>query len=213
MLKPAVLIAMFEISTVFAVEAHAQVTGRWSDNYVVPAAPAAARAAPPQNGSLCAPGKAVNVLYVGTWYPARVLEDLDSMNTCLVSYDGFGSNWDERVSLKRMRPANADSAPVAQSNTRQTATQAVPTGKYSCYTFDNGQLNYTYTDVEIETGNRYSVGGKGGSYTLSSGGAMAFTGTMANATGKFSVKNSGKPNIDLVFNGDNRASMSCAKSR
>jgi len=42
---------------------------------------------------------------------------------------------------------------------------------------------------------------------------MRFTGTMANATGKFSVKNGGKPQIDLVFNGDARASMSCPKGR
>ena len=176
-------------------------------------AASSAEASPPQGGSLCVPGQPVSVLYGGSWYPARVLEGLDSMNTCLVSYDGFGSNWDERVSLKRMRPANAATAPASQNNSRQATPQAVPAGKYSCYTFDNGQLNYAYTDVQIESGNRYSVGGKEGSYTLSSGGAMTFTGTMANATGKFSVKNSGKPNIDLVFNGDNRASMSCAKSR
>lgn len=42
---------------------------------------------------------------------------------------------------------------------------------------------------------------------------MRFTGTMGNATGKFSVKRSGKPQIDLVFDGDKRASMACSGER
>ena len=175
------------------------------------------------SGSLCAAGKPVSVLYGGQWYPARVLQGPDRMGTCLVAYDGYGSNWDEWVSANRMRPAAAESAP-RQAPPRQSAApdspptastgaQSVPVGKYSCYTFDNGQLNYTYTDVVIEAGGRYAVGNKGGNYTLSPAGALSFTGTMSNASGKFSIKTGGKPQIDLVFNGDTRASMTCPKAR
>ena len=56
---------------------------------------------------------------------------------------------------------------------------SVPPGKYSCYTFDNGMLNYTYTDVQILDGSRYAVGSKSGTYSLANGGAMRFTGTMS----------------------------------
>lgn len=173
-------------------------------------APAAPGIPSPATG-LCAKGRAVSVLYAGEWYPAKVLDGPDRMGTCLVSYDGFGSNWDEWVSAKRMRAAAASPAPATA--TRPQATPAtVPPGKYSCYTFDNGALNYTYTDVQILDARRYAVGAKSGTYTLSQGGAMRFTGTMANATGTFSVKATGKPQIDLVFNGDARASMACSKA-
>ncbi len=171
--------------------------------------------------TLCAKGRAVNVLYGGQWYPAKVVDGPDNMGSCLVSYDGYGSNWDEWVNAARMRPGGGKRAATSTARP-DTSTppppaadgaSAIPPGKYSCYTFDNGQLNYTYTDVVIQPGGRYAVGNDSGSYTLSDGGAMRFTGTMANATGKFSVKNGGKPQIDLVFNGDARASMSCPKGR
>lgn len=191
-----------------------------------PAAPVVVQtaAAASQGGSLCVAGKPVSVLYGGQWYPARVLQGPDQMGTCLVSYDGYGSNWDEWVNANRMRPASAQAAP-RQAAPRQSAVpdsppaasaggaQSVPAGKYSCYTFDNGQLNYTYTDVVIEAGGRYAVGNKGGNYTVSPAGTMSFTGTMSNASGKFSIKTGGKPQIDLVFNGDTRASMACPKAR
>jgi len=179
------------------------------------AAPApVAAGAEPSPSALCAKGQAVSVLYGGEWYPARVLDGPDRMGTCLVSYDGYGSNWDEWVNAGRMRPAAGKQASAAPAQAPANAAPSiVSAGKYSCYTYDNGQLNYTYTDVQIQADGRYAVGGKGGRYTLSEGGAMRFTGTMANATGKFSVKNGGKPQIDLVFNGDARASMSCPKAR
>lgn len=162
---------------------------------------------------LCVKGRAVSVLYAGAWYPARVLDGPDHMGTCLVSYDGYGSNWDEWVNAARMRPAAGQ--PTAAAQVQPPAGKApgtVPAGKYSCYTFDNGQLNYAYTDVHIRADGRYAVGDKGGRYTLSEGGALRFTGNLANATGRFAVKTGGKPQIDLVFDGDARASMSCAKA-
>ncbi len=187
----------------------------------VPVSAETARAAAAPTSALCVKGRAVSVLYGGQWYPAKVLDGPDNMGSCLVSYDGYGSNWDEWVNAARMRPGGGKeaAAPTARPDTSTTpppaadGTSAIPPGKYSCYTFDNGQLNYTYTDVVIQPGGRYAVGNDRGSYTLSDGGAMRFSGTMANATGKFSVKNGGKPQIDLVFNGDARASMSCPKGR
>jgi len=176
--------------------------------------------------ALCVKGQAVSVLYGGDWYFAKVLDGPDRMGTCLVSYDGYGSNWDEWINAKRMRSVAARQAQTVSTDLAtapaSAGSDAVPAGKYGCYTFDNGQLNYAYTDVVIQAGGRYAVGNKGGRYavgnkggryTLSDGGAMRFTGTMANATGKFTVKNDGKPQIDLVFNDDARASMSCPKAR
>lgn len=181
--------------------------------------PAALPPAPPptpagsaaSSAGLCVKGRAVSVLHAGDWYPAKVLDGPDNMGTCLVSYDNYDSNWDEWVSAKRMRAAAGQSSPTAVPPPPATPT-SVPPGKYSCYTFDNGMLNYTYTDVQILDGSRYAVGSKSGTYSLAKGGAMRFTGTMSNATGKFSVKNTGKPQIDLVFNGDARASMACSKA-
>lgn len=165
----------------------------------------------PSGAGLCVKGQAVSVLYAGEWYPAKVLDGPDGMGTCQVSYDGYGANWDEWVSANRMRAATGGQTPTSAKQPQATPT-AVPPGKYSCYTFDSGVLNYTYTDVQILDGSRYAVGAKSGTYTLSQGGAMRFTGTMSNATGTFSVKSTGKPQIDLIFNGDARASMACSKA-
>ncbi|HTN65582.1 MAG TPA: hypothetical protein VL051_05275, partial [Burkholderiaceae bacterium] len=59
---------------------------------------------------------------------------------------------------------------------------------------------------------RYAVGSNGGNYTVSSAGTLSFIGALSNASGKFSIKTGGKPQIDLVFNGDTRASMTCPKT-
>lgn len=187
---------------------------------------AAGAATAQQASPLCIAGQAVSVLYAGQWYPAKVLKGPDGMGTCLVSYDGFGSNWDEWVTGSRMRPAATSATKPATSDPRRgnqaaaapapvqpppAGVQAVPAGRYSCYTFDNGQLNYAFTDVVIQPGGRYSVGTSAGTFTVGAGGAMAFTGTMANAKGRFAIKSSGKPQIDLVFDGDARASMACSR--
>lgn len=185
---------------------------------------------PSASGGLCVKGRAVSVLWGGSWYAAKVLDGPDRTGNCLISYDGYGSNWDEWVNASRMRPAASSSAsspapsnsapataqtpsPSASSSSGKGSSSNVPTGKYNCYTFDAGQLNYTYTDIVIEAGNRYSVGNKGGTYTLDKHGGMSFTGTMSNAKGSFSIKSTGKAQIDLIFNGDPRSSMTCPKAR
>lgn len=158
--------------------------------------------------NLCVPGRAVSVLHGGKWYAAKVLKGPDAMGTCLVAYDGYGSNWDEWVNPSRMRPA---AAAAATPTPRPGAPRGVQPGKYACYTFDGGQLQYTYTDVVITSGNGYAVGKDRGTFTLGDGGALRFTGKLANATGRYSVKANGTAQIDLVFNGDRRASMACAR--
>lgn len=175
--------------------------------------PPSAQSTPtPGQSRLCTKGQAVSVLYAGQWHPAKVLEGPDSMGTCKVSYDGYGSNWDEWVSAQRMRPATQASRAQASQPPAQQATGQVSPGRYQCYTFDAGQLNYTYTDVVIHDASRYSVGNKSGAYSLA-GNVLNFTGTLSNAVGKYAIKNTGKPQIDLIFNGDPRSSMACTKAR
>lgn len=190
---------------------------------VSPPAPPTVLGPPPQTSggaapsALCVKGLRVSVRSAGAWYPAQVLDGPDRMGTCLVSYDNFPSHYDEWVSAERMRPAadQAASAPAANpgpANGSQPAPATrVPPGKYQCYTFDNGALNYAFTDVQILDASRYAVGAASGTYTLS-GSRMKFTGTLSNATGTFTVKSTGKPQIDLVFNGDARASMACTRA-
>lgn len=160
---------------------------------------------------LCVKGRSISVLYAGAWYPAKVLDGPDAMGTCLISYDGYGSNWDEWVNASRMRPV--DQMDVKQpAEGASLSTRLVPEGTYSCYTFDNGLLNYSYTDVIIEADGRYRVDGEGGTYTVSGQGTVHFTGVMANAVGTFLLKGEGRPQLDLVFDGDARASMSCPRT-
>lgn len=116
-----------------------------------------------------------------------------------------GGEWGPGDVAQRNQPKPASVQPAAGG------AQPVPAGKYACYTFDNGQLNDAYTDVVIQPGGRYSVGTSSGTYAIAAGGAMTFTGTMANAKGRFAIKSSGKPQIDLVFDGDARASMVCSR--
>ncbi|MFA7431764.1 MAG: agenet domain-containing protein, partial [Rhodospirillaceae bacterium] len=96
--------------------------------------PAPTPASTTSSPGLCTKGQAVSVLYAGEWYPAKVLDGPDRMGTCLVSYDGYASNWDEWVNASRMRPASAQ--PVAAAQQPQALPASIPPGKYSCYTFD-----------------------------------------------------------------------------
>lgn len=161
------------------------------------------------SGSPCIKGRAVSVQYAGAWYPAKVLDGPDPLGTCLVAYDGYGSNWDEWVNVSRMGPAAGQPAAAAEA---WPVAVTVPVGRYGCYSYDNGRLNYLYTDVHIRADGRYVVGEQGGRYTLGEGGALRFTGALAKATGTFSVKTGGRAQIDLVFHDDTRASMACSAS-
>lgn len=161
---------------------------------------------------LCVPGQAVEVLYAGQWYPARVIEGPDNSGTCKISYDGYGSNWDEWVNAQRLRPAANVAAPATKKSAKQGSSNSPQPGVYKCYSFDSGQLNYTHTDIVIQDAGRYRVGNKGGTFNATATGSLQFTGSLSNAVGKYSVKNTGRAQIDLVFNGDARSSMACTRS-
>lgn len=168
---------------------------------------------PPSGASseqLCIAGGAVSVLFPGEWYPAKVLDGPDGSNTCLVSYDGYDASWDEWVDAGRLRVAAETPAEPAAPQAKPAAPRP---GVYNCYTMESGTLTYTYTDVRILDKRSYAVGDATGAYTFDQDGAMAFTGTLANATGKFSIKSTGTPQIDLVFDDDAWASMACSLAR
>ncbi|MDX6750492.1 hypothetical protein SH611_11795 [Geminicoccaceae bacterium 1502E] len=179
---------------------------------------ASATTSEPVPGVACARGSRIELLQAGTWYPATVLDGPDRMGTCLVSHDGYGSNWDEWVNAARMRPSarSAAAAPRPENGPPAqapgTAAGKLPAGSYACYTFDAGQLNYTHTDIVVQEDGRYRVGGRKGRYTLAANGALAFTGPLDNATGTLASKG-GRPQIELVFNGDARSSRACARAR
>ena len=52
--------------------------------------------------SASAAGAAVDVLWNGRWYPARI-KQVVGPNQWLITYDGYSSAWDEVVSSDRMR--------------------------------------------------------------------------------------------------------------
>lgn len=54
-------------------------------------------------------GSAVDVLWNGRWYPARVLQ-VRGANQWLITYDGYSSAWDEVVGVDRMRSRQSHSA-------------------------------------------------------------------------------------------------------
>lgn len=139
--------------------------------------------------------------------PATTLETLDKQTPVIVkSLDDMRRGWRQTAASTPIpAPARTPEQPPAQ------AADIAP-GKYTCYTFDAGQLNYAYTDVVVQKGGQYAVGAKGGSYQVQDG-RVSFTGPLSNATGRYAVKQTGVPQLDLVFNADNRASMTCPRGR
>lgn len=58
----------------------------------------------PVGASLCQPGMRVEVEWKGDWYPATVKDKPRKDGRCPIHYDDFGSEDDESVSLRRIRP-------------------------------------------------------------------------------------------------------------
>lgn len=143
--------------------------------------------------------------------PAATLDTLDRQTPVIVkSLDDMRRGWRQTAAqVQTPAPAPAPAQPRPPSSA--PATDIAP-GKYTCYTFDAGQLNYAYTDVVVQKSGQYAVGAKAGSYQLKDG-RVSFTGPLSNATGRYAVKQTGVPQLDLVFNGDNRASMTCPRGR
>ncbi len=49
------------------------------------------------------PGGGIEILWRGEWYAGRVLKGPDNQGRCFITYDGYGSEWDEWVEAARMR--------------------------------------------------------------------------------------------------------------
>jgi hypothetical protein len=62
--------------------------------------PPAAVTSPPEGGYRV--GDAVNIEWKGTWWAGRILEVEGEKHK--ITYDGYGSNWDEWVGTERLRP-------------------------------------------------------------------------------------------------------------
>jgi hypothetical protein len=71
----------------------------------------------------CVPGTAVQIEYQGGWLPGRVLSTMDAAGTCLISWDGYPANWNERVAVRRIRPA---AGPQTGAPRQPSATAAGP---------------------------------------------------------------------------------------
>jgi hypothetical protein len=100
-----------------------------------------------------------------------------------------------------------------QSETPAAKPGTLPLGRYACYTFDAGQLNYTYTDLVIQSATRYSVGSAKGSYQHAVDGSLIFKGgPLKDVAGSYSRKDNDSVEIKLVFYNTTRASMSCSQS-
>ncbi|OAN52211.1 hypothetical protein A6A04_00470 [Paramagnetospirillum marisnigri] len=56
------------------------------------------------SSSLCRPNARVSVLSEGDWYPARVTGAVLSDGRCPIHYEGYGSEDDEAVPARRMKP-------------------------------------------------------------------------------------------------------------
>jgi len=148
--------------------------------------------------------------------PAATLDTLDKQEPIIAkALADMRRGWTAAAPAAAPAPTSA-TAPAPAAAPKPVPAQAAATdiapGKYTCYTFDAGQLNYAYTDVVVQKSGQYAVGGKGGGYRLTDG-RVSFTGPLSNATGRYAVKQTGVPQLDLVFNGDNRASMTCPRGR
>lgn len=60
-------------------------------------------------------GAAVDVLWNGRWYPARVLR-VSGAHQWLITYDGHSSSWDEVVGVDRIRPRQSQPATPSQGS-------------------------------------------------------------------------------------------------
>jgi len=185
----------------------------WSEQYQPQSQQKAPARVPGGERGLCVANSPVEILSGGKWYPGSVRQGPDEAGTCLVSYDGYGSNWDEWVKPSRLRPQAA--GPTAKGNRETAPSQSgmLPIGRYACYSFDAGQLNYTYTDIVIQSATRYALGNAAGNYTLVPSASIVFTdGPLKGVAGSYSRKSNASTEIKLVYVNDARASMSCSQS-
>ncbi len=154
---------------------------------------------------LCQQGQPVKSFFMGTWYAAKVLQGPDQEGNCQISYDGYGTNWHEWAPIDRLLPAELPRNTPGATH--------IPAGKYPCYTLDAGLLNYTYSDIIIEPGNRYVFDKQHGTYQMKPDGFVTFSAPMAQVRAKVSVSDGGVTALDLFFNNRAISDMSCTKGR
>lgn len=142
---------------------------------------------------LCVPGAAVAVLYGGDYYAATVLEGPASDGTCLVSYDGYPSTWDEWVSPPRLRSASGSDL----RGTSQEVPATVPEGIYNCYRLGANGPDYIYADLEIEPGSRYRFVDRQGRFKYHADGEIVFGGEMSEAEASLEMMATGVAQIKL----------------
>jgi len=109
-----------------------------------PSAPASGPAA--TSGSLCRKGAKLEGQWGISWYAVTVLEGPNDLGQCLISYDGYGREWDGWISVDLLRPKGGPGltrpvnpvadAPAGQSN----AGGKAPDGDYRCHKISSGQL-------------------------------------------------------------------------
>lgn len=191
-----------------------QAASLWSEQHQLPLPQKPLVGSASAERGLCIAGNRVEILSGGKWYVGNVLKEADTSGTCLVSYDGYGSNWDEWVNLSRLRLPVAETVQKKQPDAAQAMQSGkLPAGSYACYTFDAGQMNYTYTDIIIKSATRYAVGNAEGNYEVRSPASVIFkSGPLQETDGSYAYKNNGTVEIKLVFYNDARASMVCSRS-
>lgn len=136
---------------------------------------------------LCSVGDKGQVLWKGSWYPAKVTNVNDDQSKCYIRYDGYGSNWDEWVSADRYRKAGgaAPSGAIAQGSsveclwkngrTWYSGVVAEKTGNAVFIHYNDGDKEHTTVDkcrarggvtpsAEMVKGSAVSCKWKGGSW-------------------------------------------------
>ena len=63
--------------------------------------------------AVCSVGDKAEVLWKGTWYPAKVTRVNEDQTRCFIRYTGYGSEWDEWVGQERIRIKDTATSPFA----------------------------------------------------------------------------------------------------
>jgi hypothetical protein len=136
--------------------------------------------------SWCSPGAKLDVLWKGSWYPATA--KATGPDGCLISYDGFGASWDERVGSDRAGPRDSKRAfAPSQAKLPTPETRPAPArpltqgsgaklGTYSCFVFVYGSGLRSRPGFILQPGGRYRHDFGGGGTFAIKGGVVEFTG-------------------------------------
>lgn len=114
------------------------------------AAPKPGQAALPaasQGSNLCQIGAKIEAQWGISWYEVTVRANPDEQGDCLVSFDGYGRDWDSRISADQLRARGGSGGvtrpvnPIAdQDNASAAAGGDVPDGSYRCHKISGSQL-------------------------------------------------------------------------